>query len=209
MGVQNYKLKITCLIFMFLVSTISVNAQMNMSGMHHNVKNASKNIFLLMMDTMMVKMENIPIAATPESDFIYQMIPHHEGAIAMAGYEIAHGKDAQMIQLAKSILTEQSIEVQQMRMWLTLPGTKTPNLHLYNTDMGETMKIMMDTMPADSQLKNIDRAFALVMIPHHQAAIDMAKVLLKYSKQPTLTGYGNLLISNEQIEIEQMKEFLN
>lgn len=204
-----YYLKVPCLILILLAKAISGNAQqMNISGMHHNTLVGSKNIYLLLMDTMMVKMDKIPAVTSPESDFLYQMILHHEGAIAMAQYEITHGKDFEVLQLAKSILAEQATEIQQMRLWLKQPGTKLGDLHSYNEEMAKTMKVMMDTMPADLQLKNIDQAFALVMIPHHQAAVDMAKVLLKYSRQPLLTAYGKLLISNEIIEIGQMKEFL-
>jgi uncharacterized protein (DUF305 family) len=203
-----YYLKIGCLILL-ITRTGVLKAQMDMSRMHHMTSAAGKNIYLLMMDTMMLKMEKIPPFQSPETDFIYQMIPHHNGAISMAEYEISHGKDFEMIQLAKSIVAEQHNEVMQMQIWLKLPGTMIKDVAGYSKEMSATMKNMMDLMPADAALSNIDRAFARVMIPHHQAAIDMAKVLLKYAKQPTLIAYGNLLISNEQIEIGQMKEFLN
>src|SRR5471030_1266408 len=110
MTIKKKLLKIICLIF-FLGNACSVKAQMdmskpmNMTAMHHQYPNQSKNIYLLMMDTMMIQMDKVPPVTSPESDFLYQMIPHHEGAIAMAGYEIAHGQNFEMIQLAKSILT--------------------------------------------------------------------------------------------------------
>src|SRR5690349_12439293 len=66
--------------------------------MHHSLSSSNKNIYLAMMDTMMVKMDDVPKVSSPESDFMWQMIPHHEGAIAMAKYEIGHGKDFTMIQ---------------------------------------------------------------------------------------------------------------
>ena len=40
----------------------------------------------------------------------------------------------------------------------------------------------MKAMPKETGLNVTDRAFAAVMKPHHQAAIDMAKVVLRYSK---------------------------
>lgn len=81
-----------------------------------------KNIFLTMMDTMMGKMDKVPVSGFVETDFVRQMIPHHEGAIEMANEEITHGKDFNMIQLAKSILEEQTIELQQMKLWVAKPA---------------------------------------------------------------------------------------
>jgi len=93
----------------------------------HNQMSSEKNIFLAMMDTMMIKMKEIPTDRSTENVFIGQMIPHHEGAIEMANYEIKKGKDFRMIQLAKSILAEQTDEVQQMKFWLKQPAFPTNN----------------------------------------------------------------------------------
>ena len=69
-----------------------------------------KDTFLRMMHTMMVKMED-QNGASVEEAFIRQMIPHHEGAIEIAKYEVQFGKNVEMVQLAKSILAEQRVEV--------------------------------------------------------------------------------------------------
>jgi len=78
----------------------------------------------------------------------------------------------------------------------------------YSGAMGKTMIVMMDAMPPNGLLKNTDNAFAQVMIPHHRAAIDMAKVVLKYTTDQQTIAFANQLISNEQVEVEQMSTFL-
>lgn len=201
-------LKITVLLVLVTV-TNSARGQMHMAVMKDTGQPLSGNVFLRMMDTMMVQMNHTPKAVTPQKDFIFQMMPHHGGAINMARYEILHGHNSEMIQLAKSILTEQSSEIEQMSLWLELPEKASSDFSDYRKEMAGPMEKMMLAMPADTAIKNIDQAFAVVMIPHHQAAIDMARVLLKYETRPELTGYGKQLISNEQVEIEQMKEFLS
>jgi uncharacterized protein (DUF305 family) len=169
----------------------------------------SNNAYLAMMDTMMTKMDGVPKPKSSETDFIQQMIPHHEGAIAMAKYEIQHGKNFDMIQLAKSILAEQTVEMQQMKLWLrNASAIQQPIPAGYSDAMGKTMTVMMDAMPANGLLKNTDNAFAQVMIPHHRAAIDMAKVVLKYTTDQQTIAFANQLISNEQVEVEQMSTFL-
>jgi uncharacterized protein (DUF305 family) len=187
--------------------TGSVSAQqMNM----HEMKTSSKNIFLMMMDTMMIKMSNIPAAKSVEANFILEMIPHHEGAVEMAEYEIEHGKDFTMIQLAKSILAEQHIEVQQMRLWLQRPIHDPVKVtECFQKNMDQSMSVMMENMPGKKIPNTIDRAFARIMIPHHQAAIDMARIVIKYGKDGATISFAKQIISSQQIEIEQMLQFLN
>jgi uncharacterized protein (DUF305 family) len=92
--------------------------EMKMHQMHIH----EQNIFLKMMDTMMMKMEGASKENPLTKNFLSQMIPHHAGAIEMAKYQVQYGKDFAMIQLAKSIEAEQNIEVQQMKLLLK----KTP-----------------------------------------------------------------------------------
>jgi uncharacterized protein (DUF305 family) len=63
-------------------------------------------------------------------------------------------------------------------------------------------------MPANNLLTGTDRAFARVMIPHHQAAIDMAKVIIKFTKDHQTNAFAKSIISSEKIEIEQMSAYL-
>lgn len=196
-------LLITALIF----SSFSVNAQ----HVHHqNTDGQQQNIFISMMDTMMIGMDEAEIGISPEHDFTVQMIPHHQGALEMAAYEIEHGKNFEMIQLAKSIQAEQRIELQLMNLYIKnsqRDSAGTPKD--YKTAMDKSMMVMMEDMPDNSELNNVDVAFARVMIPHHQAAIDMAKVVLQFSKEQQTVAFAKHIISNEKIEIEQMLTFSN
>lgn len=47
--------------------------------------------------------------------FIRMMIPHHEGAVAMARAEMARGKDPELMKLAATIVTGQQREITAMR----------------------------------------------------------------------------------------------
>lgn len=50
-------------------------------------------------------------------EFIKQMIPHHEGAIAMAQEALKRSQKAEVKTLAKSIINEQQGEIDEMRRW--------------------------------------------------------------------------------------------
>ena len=55
---------------------------------------------------------------------------------------------------------------------------------------------------------NPDVDFASSMIPHHQGAIDMAKVVLKYGKDPELKKLAEDIIKAQDTEIAFMKGWL-
>lgn len=66
------------------------------------------------------------------------------------------------------------------------------------------MAKMMDAMAA-KPTGDIDRDFAAMMIPHHQGAIDMAVIELRYGKNEQLRRIAQEIIVGQMQEIAAMK----
>ena len=63
-------------------------------------------------------------------------------------------------------------------------------------------------MGAVAQSGNSDIDFVRLMLPHHQAAIDMSKTQLLYGRDPQMRRLAQEIITDQQSEIELMQRWL-
>jgi len=67
---------------------------------------------------------------------------------------------------------------------------------------------MHDEMMAGLQHEDPDVAFVLGMIPHHQGAIDMARIQLAAGSDPENMELARHIIAEQQQEIDAMRTWL-
>lgn len=146
-----------------------------------------------------------------DQHFIEQMIPHHDGAIAMAELALEKATHPEIKTLANSIIKSQSKENYDMKQWYkTWFGSEVQAKNTETMGMGRGMMRggMMDSETDIEELKeaeDFDKAFLEEMIPHHQMAIMMANMLVHGTNRLEMKQLGENIIKTQAKEIEEMR----
>jgi uncharacterized protein (DUF305 family) len=190
-------LHVTALATMILSSPMTAGAE----------ETASTKAYALSMSTMMDGMMIDP-TGKPDLDFAKGMIPHHQGAIDMAKVELEFGKDADIKKMAEGVVAAQTSEIELMTKWIATTDEKSlppapESVKANQQAMNTMMAGMMVTYSG-----NADVDFVTGMIPHHQGAIDMAKVELQYGKDATMQKLATDIVKAQESEITFMQDWL-
>jgi uncharacterized protein (DUF305 family) len=87
----------------------------------------------------------------------------------------------------------------------------TPSTDILAGSFASLMAQAMERMHKDMSIVpsgSPDRDFAAMMIPHHQGAVDMANVELRFGKNPVLRRLAQGIIVEQLQEIEVMQREL-
>lgn len=78
----------------------------------------------------------------------------------------------------------------------------------YATEMNTGMAKMMNDMHAPGYTGDPDIDFLAMMIPHHEGAVDMARLVLQHGDDPVTRKLAEDIIASQRVEIEGMQRRL-
>jgi uncharacterized protein (DUF305 family) len=83
-----------------------------------------------------------------------------------------------------------------------------PSYSRFAREMDAGMSTMMKDMHAPGYTGNPDIDFLAMMIPHHQGAVEMARLALIHGRDPATRRLAEDIIASQTVEIEGMKRRL-
>ncbi len=138
--------------------------------------------------------------------FIDAMVPHHQSAIEMARVALENAEHEEIQELSRNIVSTQQSEIEELKSIKKEEfGTSSVPMEMSMEQM-RGMGMMMDPQSLAEE-KPFDEAFIDAMIPHHQSAIEMAKVAHEESENPRIKELAGNIMSAQKREIEQMQEW--
>lgn len=151
-------------------------------------------------------------ASMVDQHFIEQMIPHHEGAIAMAELALEKSKRPEVLSLAGGIIEAQTKEIADMRAWYRdWFGTEVPAGGGMMHGMGGEMHMvgMEGDMEKLRAAPDFDPEFLTQMIVHHEMAVMMGRMLAQGTAREEMRILADQIVTSQTREIEMMRSWLS
>lgn len=165
-----------------------------------------------------------------DKEYLEHMIPHHQVAIDISILLQKKSKNPIMQEILRKIIWVQNYEIDLMKnMSLNLPKNDMSD-DKQNMNRNEIITMGTITFPNKTGLTNTfcdpnffnpekhmkhmkhmkldDKMYIHHMIPHHQVAVDMSKVLLKNTNNDFMIYLANRIIRSQEEEIYLLNDML-
>ncbi|MEV7673953.1 DUF305 domain-containing protein [Streptomyces sp. NPDC088752] len=148
--------------------------------------------------------------------FAQMMIPHHEQALEMAELADGRAENAGVKKLAAAIERAQDPEIRTMRAWLAGWGRPGSADHGSGHGGGDAAGHGMAGMMSEQDMKDLagakgeefDRAFAELMIAHHEGAVAMAEDERRNGVNPTARKLADDVVRTQSAEVAELRRIL-
>ena len=169
------------------------------------------------------------VAAVPEDSvdvgFARDMRDHHAQAVEMSVLVREATADPETRTLALDILLTQQQQIGQMYAWLATwghpqAGLAGPMAWMTDSEMDhgemEESSAQMPGMATEQQLARLERAegrqaerlFLQLMIPHHEAGVEMAEYAAREATQPEVQRLAQSIVEAQAAELVALRSML-
>ena len=152
--------------------------------------------------------------ALTDAQFVQMVLEHHQRGLELVRLEKEQGSSPAVKELATRIGESQERDIVELKALSKdeARGTTGQAEHHGAADHHKGMVQQSETIMKELKAKSgeeLDRAFLLVMIPHHAGAIVLADRALAHLDHPDLLGMAGATISEQAREVGHMREMLD
>lgn len=169
-----------------------------------------ENSMMAAMHSMMEEMNNASLHGDPDNHFARMMQLHHAGALSMGDLLLQDGRDLTLAGMARDMIQKQKEEIAALQLFL---NNNRPMPHSVNPVFNSEMKKVMDKMELNAAQEELtgepDHDFAALMVQHHQAAIDMADLIIQHGADPGIKKIAGMMKTDQESEIQLLLKWLN
>jgi uncharacterized protein (DUF305 family) len=162
-----------------------------------------------------------------DREYLEHMIPHHQVAVDVSIDLMKKTKSANMKEILRKLIYNQKMEIILMKTMIGyLPTNISTGFSKYfepnrSDNIKPNVLGLSDTfcdphffdpeahMEHMKHMKLDDKMYIHHMIPHHQVAVDMSKVLIKNTKNDFMLYLAYRIIRNQSAEIVYLNYLLN
>jgi uncharacterized protein (DUF305 family) len=151
-----------------------------------------------------------------EAGFARDMMVHHAQAVEMAEIVRDKTESEDIGTLAPDIALTQQAQIGQMQGWLQVWGLSPTGSEPAMSWMGEPTDGLMPGMATPEDIQQLrdaspeeaDVLFLQLMIPHHQAALQMTEAILNRTDRTEVESLVKAISASQQSEIQNMEQML-
>jgi uncharacterized protein (DUF305 family) len=160
-----------------------------------------KGTIMDIMRQMKEGIDSLKMTGNADKDYAELMLTHHKAAIDMTELETSFGEHVKVARKAQQIAAVEKKEIVALKASAKrfLP---TENLDSFKVKVVPVVASMQHTLHLTP---TIDNQFIEMMIVHHQGAIDISNLYLKYAKDVKLKALAQSIIKVNQLEIPKLK----
>jgi len=162
-----------------------------------------------------------------DNEYLEHMIPHHQVAVDISLMLQKKTKSAKMQKILRELIRIQTYEIEMMKMMkkkLPRQVSEDINNNIYikiGSDFMKPNKLGLTQTYCDpnffdpeehmNHMQHMDlddKIYLEHMIPHHQVAVDMSKILIKNTKNDFMLSLAYNIIKSQQEEIIMLNNYL-
>jgi uncharacterized protein (DUF305 family) len=188
--------------------------------------------YMAVMDRMQRDMTAQSMDPDPTRAWALMMIPHHQGAVDSSRVVLKYTRDPEARRIAEKTIEMNEKDRAELQDWLARhggaqasqghaghAGAAAPSSMSSMAAMhggpqaGPEYMAGMERMQRDMMARSMDpdptRAWALMMIPHHQGAIDSSRTVLKYTQDAEARRIAQKTIDENQKDQAELQALLD